>query len=147
MTNPIPAAHRAALALVLLAPATLLPEAAHAEPFTLFIYETASDIALRTDATGAGAAYWAGYATFGAEAQAAGILRGGAALQTDSTAFATLSAAGTNGGAFVTAPLSLGGYFQIDVPDLATAELWAAKLPASGTGAVEIRAGYPVPGM
>ena len=39
--------------------------AASAEPFTIFIWKTPEDIALRADQGGAGQAYWAAYASYG----------------------------------------------------------------------------------
>jgi hypothetical protein len=33
----------------------------------------------------------------------------------------------------------LGGFYEIDVPDLDTALDWAARCPAAATGAVEVR--------
>ena len=124
------------------AAALLAAAPAAAEPFTLMIWETPEDIALRTDTTEAGQAYWGGYMAFAQEAGAAGILRGGSALMTDAGSIVTLGAAPA-----ATGPLLLGGYFQIDVPDLAAAQDWAAKLPAAATGAVAIHPGYPAPGM
>jgi hypothetical protein len=118
---------------------------AHAAPFTLFIYETAEDLALRSDTTEKGAAYWSAYAAIGKDMGAAGVLRGGSALVT--TKVTTVSATGPAASAFAAAPLALGGYFQIDVADEAAAIEWAAKIPAAVTGAVEVRAGYAVPGM
>jgi hypothetical protein len=61
---------------------------------------------------------------------------------TDASAIVTLGATPAAVGR-----LRLGGYFEIDVPDLAAAKDWAAKLPASQTGAVAIHPGYPAPGM
>ena len=37
----------------------------------------------------------------------------------------------------------LGGYYLIEVPDLDAALDWAAKCPAAGTGALEIRPNMP----
>ena len=124
------------------AAATFLAAPAVAEPFTLMIWETPEEIALRTDTTEAGQAYWGAYMAFAQEAGAAGVIRGGSALMTDVASIVTLGAAPSAEGA-----LLLGGYFQIDVPDLAAAKDWAAKLPASRTGAVAIHQGYPAPGM
>ena len=124
------------------AAAILVAAPAFAEPFTLMIWETPEEIALRTDTTEAGQAFWAAYMAFAQEAGAAGVIRGGSALMTDAAAIVTLGAGPSAGGA-----LLLGGYFQIDVPDLAAAKDWAAKLPASRTGAVAIHPGYPAPGM
>lgn len=126
----------------ILAAAALFTTPALAEPFTLMIWETPEDIALRTDTSEAGQAYWAGYMAFAEEAGAAGVIRGGSPLETDTVVTVAEAAPEFAAGALV-----LGGYFQIDVPDLATARDWAAKLPASKTGAVAIHPGYPAPAM
>jgi hypothetical protein len=128
--------------LALAAAAALLAAPALAEPFTLMIWETPEDIALRTDTTEAGQAYWGGYMAFAEAAGAAGVLRGGSALMTEAGRIVTIGATPAAPG-----PLLLGGYFQIEVPDLAAARAWAAKLPAAATGAVAIQPGYPAPGM
>jgi hypothetical protein len=125
-----------------LAAALIAAAPAVAEPFTLMIWETPEEIALRTDTTNAGLTYWGGYMAFAEEAGAAGVLRGGAPLMTEADSIVTLGTAQEAMG-----PLRLGGYFQIEVPDLAAAKDWAAKLPASRTGAVAIHPGYPAPGM
>lgn len=137
-----------------LAAAALLALAAlpgKAGPFTLFVYESPADIALRTDTGAAGAGYWAAYAAFAAEAGKAGILRGGAPLMTGTDRIRAVrlrdgerevTEAGPGPG-----PFRLGGYFQIDVPDLAAALDWAAKLPAARTAFVEVVEGYPAPAM
>ena len=127
----------AALALAL-APASL----AAAEPFTLLIYETPEELALRTAKGDAGAAYWGGYGAFAAEAGAAGILRGGAALHTGAAHIGTVGpvAARDTG-------LRISGYFQIDVATMEDATAWAARIPAAASGRVEIVRGYPAPGM
>lgn len=109
-----------------------------AEPFVLLIHETPDQIALRTDPGQAGMAYWNAYAAWGQQAAEAGVMRGGAAMVP--VPVATL-------GRVDPAALVLGGFFQIDVPDVATAREWAARLPAATTGAVEIRSLEPTPGM
>lgn len=109
-----------------------------AEPFVLLIHESPAQIALRTDPGTAGQAYWAAYADWGRQAATAGVMRGGAAMVP--VPAATL-------GTLAAAPLVLGGFFQIEVPDLAAAQDWAAKLPAARTGAVEIRSLVATPGM
>lgn len=124
--------------------ATLVP--ATAAPFTLFIYEHADQLALRPATDDAAAAYWAAYDLFGKDLAAAGVLRGGSALNTASPVAVVSAGADQAGGFFATSPLALGGYFQIDVATEAEAIAWAKKLPTSG-GVVEVRAGYPVPGM
>ncbi len=132
---------RAALAaMALAAPAS-------AEPFTLFIYETPAELALRSDKGAAGAGYWQSYAAFANAATRAGILRGGSALRPEPEETVTLTAAGASGRDHATSDLALGGYFQIDVADRTAATEWAAKLPAASTGAVEVRSGFPAPAM
>lgn len=126
----------------LVIPALLMGMACHpalAESFVLLIHETPEQIALRSDAGAAGQEYWAAYAAFGQEAAAAGVLRGGAAMVPQPVAQVGQPVA--PGG------LLLGGFFVIDVADAAAATEWAAKLPAAATGAVEIRATIPGPGM
>jgi hypothetical protein len=109
-----------------------------AEPFVLVIYETADQLALRDDPGDAGKVYWGGFAAFGAKAQAAGILRGGAALTP--VPVATI-------GTLEPAALTFSGFFQIDVPTVAEAESWAAKVPAAATGAVSVRSTLQLPNM
>ncbi len=116
----------AALVLLLAAPA------AQAAEYTLFIFESADQIAARTDPARA-KAYWSGYAAFAAEAGKAGVMRGGAGVE----------AAGPAVGSGAPLPSALGGYFVIDVPDLATASSWAQRIPAAKGGRVEIRQHLP----
>jgi hypothetical protein len=42
-------------------------------------------------------------------------------------------------GPYAASKEQLGGYYIIDVPDLDTALAWAARNPAAGSGAVEVR--------
>lgn len=125
----------------------VLGATARSEPYTLFIYESPEQLALRPASGDAAAAYWNAYDAFGKELAAAGVLRGGSAL----TTAAPVALLGVDEGG-VASPVArsgrpLGGYFQIDVATDAEAIAWAAKVPAGGTGVVEVRAGYPVPGM
>jgi hypothetical protein len=105
---------------------------AGAADYTLFIYESAADIAARTDAEKS-SAYWGAYAAFADEATRAGVMRGGAGIEP----------VGATVGAAAPAWPTLGGYFVIAVPDLATARQWAAKLPAARTGRVDVRPHLP----
>lgn len=119
---------------------------AGAAPYTLFIYEDPGQLALRPASGDAAAAYWGAYDAFGKALAAAGVLRGGAALTTGAPV--ALVGGGENAGMPVArSGLPLGGYFQIDVANGAEALDWAAKVPTAGLGVVEVRAGYPVPGM
>ncbi len=136
---------------ILLTAAFLLPSGlAGAEPYTLLVFENATERAKRVDTGEVGAAYWDGYAAFAAEAQSAGILRGGTVLHADEK---TLSLSLQDGNSRraeamdANAPLKLGGFFKIDVASEDEALAWAAKLPAARSGRIEIRADYPAPRM
>jgi hypothetical protein len=85
------------------------------------------------------------YATFGAEAGAAGVLAGGNALYPTDTA-TTVSVFGGKGGEVVTTdgPFAetkevLGGYYLLDCKDLDEAISWAARIPGAWHGQVEVR--------
>lgn len=92
-----------------------------AEAFTLFIYETQDEIALRDDTSEEGAAYWAAWTEFNAGLVRAGAVRGGAPLIPSGV---LESADG----------LVLGGYFVIEAADEETAEDFAAAAPSSARG-------------
>jgi hypothetical protein len=121
-----------------------------AEPWTILIYETPAQIELRADKGDKGLDYWNAYRDFGSEAGSAGVLKGGGVLHPRENAATVRLVAGKA----VTSPphdadkdLKLGGYFVIDVPDMAAAVEWASKVPAASTGQVEIRSGFAAPGM
>lgn len=88
---------------------------ASAAEFTLLIFESPKELARRDSKTEA-AAYWGAYNQFAGELAQAGVLRGGTALDADTSK---------------TKDSRLGGYFVIDAADLATAKMWAAKAPAA----------------
>ena len=131
----------------LTAVATIAASSAEAAPYTLFIYESAEQLGLRPGDAAATLAYWEAYDTFGKALAAAGVLLGGSALTTGapvSQVAAGAAAAAT--AAYADSALALGGYFQIEVGTDADAIAWARKLPVID-GVIEVRAGYPVPGM
>lgn len=107
--------------------------AAQAAEFTLMIYETPGDLAKRNDEAQA-AAYWAPYNAFAGELAAAGVLRGGSALSETESA----TVRGSPGTKVTTKQPRLGGYFVIDVADLAAAKQWASKAPPAAV-AIEVR--------
>lgn len=142
--NSIPVLRFAAL-LLGLAGATAL----QAEAYTIFLYETDADFAARTDEK-RGPAYWGAFAAYGEKLKAAGVLRGGAALHSGTKAQTVQVKGGqrtVKAGTFAKSPISLGGYFIIDVPNLEAALSWAEQAPNAASGAVEVRPAYPVPGM
>ena len=125
--------------------------AASAAEFTLFIYETPADIALRTDPSSPGQAYWAAYGGFAKALEEARVIRGGAPLQPPSAGKVVSAAEGetaVSDGAYASTELVLGGYFKIDVADEAAALAWAGKAPAAVRGGkVEVRPSFAAPKM
>jgi hypothetical protein len=97
-----------------------------AADFTLFIYESPTQLALRTDPGAKGAAYWQGFAAAGGALAKSGALKGGAAL--DPTA-ASLGSGRSPGPT---------GYFIVTAPNLAAAKALAANIPAARSGRVDI---------
>jgi hypothetical protein len=73
---------------------------------------------------------------------AAGVHRGGNALQATDTA-ATVRVRDTetlvSDGPYAETKEMLAGYYLIDVPDLDTALAWAAKIPSVDYGSIEVR--------
>ncbi len=73
---------------------------------------------------------------------AAGVMRGGNALQPALTATTVRVRGGqreVHDGPYAEAKESLGGYYIIEVDDLDQALAWAARNPAASSGAVEVR--------
>jgi hypothetical protein len=99
---------------------------AMAADYTLLIYESPAQLALRTDPGPKGAAYWKGFADAGAALAKAGALKGGAALD---------PRAASVGKGTASAPT---GYFVISAPSVEAATALAAALPAAKTGHVDI---------
>lgn len=105
---------------------------ASAEPFTIFVYEPATEIALRTDATEVGAAYWADWTAFSVALAQAGAIQGGAPLMVE--------AAGD-------APV-LSGYFIIDAATPEAAQALADASPAEARGGMTVLTShFPTPAM
>ena len=87
-------------------------------------------------------AMMAGYQAFNDRLDAAGIAWSGEARQDVSTATSITRKGGkveTMDGPFAETKEQLGGYYQIDLPDLDTALRYAAMIPAVDYGTVEIR--------
>ncbi|MCA9490600.1 MAG: YciI family protein [Myxococcales bacterium] len=82
------------------------------------------------------------YFAFTREVREAGALLGGDALHPVASATTVRVRGGrttTTDGPFAETKEQLGGYYLIDVPDLDAALAWAAKIPASETGSIEVR--------
>jgi hypothetical protein len=113
--------------------------------YAILAMEAPADYAARTDPT-ASEAYWASWAGYVAALRESGILSAGAGLQPPALATTVRMRGGTTDvqdGPFAEVKEHLGGVFLIDVPDLDTAMLWAARCPAATLGSVEVRPVIP----
>jgi hypothetical protein len=84
----------------------------------------------------------AAYMAYGEALNKAGVLGGSHRLQPTAAATTVRIANGKSqvlDGPYVDSKEQLGGYFLIDVKDLDAAISWAARCPAAGHGAVEVR--------
>jgi hypothetical protein len=109
--------------------------------YTILIYETEAAFSSRTDA-GRKEAYWGAYRAYTQALQAAGVMVGGAGLQPPPLGTTVRQRDGkrqVQDGPYAETKEQLGGFYEIDVPDLDTALDWAARCPAASTGAVEVR--------
>lgn len=85
------------------------------------------------------------YGEFGEKAGAAGVLRGGEALQ-DTNMATTVRVEGGKGGTaihsdgpFAETKEVLGGFYLLDCNDLDEALAWAAQIPGAWHGMIEVR--------
>lgn len=82
------------------------------------------------------------YGKFSKEAQAAGILGDGQALQPISTASSVQLREGKTtitDGPFAETKEQLGGFYLLNCKDLDEATYWAAKIPSARYGTIELR--------
>ena len=108
--------------------------------YMLLIYNEPSS--WETMSEGERGAIYTAYSTFTEELQASGKMVAGDALQDTSTATSVRVRDGetlTTDGPFAETKEVLGGYYLIDVDTLDEALEWAAKLPGSTYGTVEVR--------
>jgi hypothetical protein len=109
--------------------------------YTLMIYESADDFALRADPKKS-KAYWAAWPLYTKALQEAGVFVGGAGLQPPDTATVVKLRGGqrhVQDGPYAETKEQLGGFYIIQTPDLDTALDWAARVPVGPGGLVEIR--------
>jgi len=130
-----------------LAGVTLMAAAgAQAETYTLLLFEGPGDLAARNDKGAVGQTYWNAYNAYAVKLQSAGVLRGGTALVIDG-GVATVDVSGSRRAPLSSSDRKLGGYFIIEVTDMAAAEALAKLAPAVLHGAVEIHQNAPNPTM
>lgn len=109
--------------------------------YTILVYETANEMHARTDERRQ-PAYWGAYKAYTQALQKAGVMVGGSGLQPPSVGTTLRQRDGkrqVQDGPYADTKEQLGGYYEIEVPDLDTALDWAARCPAASTGAVEVR--------
>jgi hypothetical protein len=109
--------------------------------YTLLVYETAAELAARTDPARQDS-YWGAYRAYTKALADAGVMIGGAGLQPPPTATTVRHQQGARrvqDGPFAETKEQLGGYYLIEVPGLDQALEWAARCPAASSGAVEVR--------
>lgn len=108
----------------------------------ILAFEAPGGFAKRTDKAQY-KAYMDGWYAFGDALQAAGVFRGGAALQAPQTATVIRIANGRRSvedGPFTDSKEQLGGYFLVEVASLDEAAELSKKCPAAKDGRVDVRA-------
>ena len=97
-----------------------------------------------------GAKMMAEYRSFTDELKASGRMKGGAPLESVSTATTVRVKAGKTlrtDGPFAETREQLGGFYLIEAKDLDEAVMVAAKIPGAKTGSIEVRPVMQLPGM
>ena len=111
--------------------------------YTILIYETAADFALRKDPdTKRREAYWSAWPPFAQALRDAGVFVSGAGLEPPETGTTLRFRNGerlVQDGPFADTKEQLGGFFVINVPDLDTALDWAARTPHAAGRICEVR--------
>lgn len=113
--------------------------------YSILVYLSEDDIAAQTDPARA-PAHFAAYAAYAKALSEAGVLAGGAGLQTPGTATTVRLRGGARqvqDGPFAVTKEQLAGFFTIEVPDLDRALEWAARCPSVATGSAEVRPHLP----
>ncbi len=113
--------------------------------YTLLIYTTPEELALRSDPTNQ-QEYWAAWPRYAKSLVDAGVHAGGAGLQLPETATTVRMSGGqrlVQDGPYADTKEQLGGYFVINVPDLDAALEWAARCPVQPGSVVEVRPNLP----
>ena len=109
--------------------------------YTILIYESDADFKTRTDAARKDT-YWGAYRAYTVALREAGVMTGGAGLQPPHAGTTLRQRDGkrhVQDGPYADTKEQLGGFYEIEVPDLDKALEWAARGPAAATGVVEVR--------
>ncbi|WP_431302735.1 YciI family protein [Sediminicoccus sp. BL-A-41-H5] len=117
--------------------------------YVMLFAEPASEVAKRNDPAAA-PAYWGAWTAYMQAMGEAGVMRGGQGLEPSSLATTLRLRDGqrhVQDGPYADSKEQLGGFVTIEVPDLDTALEWAARSPAAGVGAVEVRPVMAPPGQ
>ncbi|MGH9584559.1 MAG: YciI family protein [Bryobacteraceae bacterium] len=111
--------------------------------YTILIYETAADFAVRADPDPKKReAYWAAWPPYSKTLKDAGVFVSGAGLQPPETATSLRFREGerlVQDGPYAETKEQLGGFFVLNVPDLDTALDWAARCPRAPGRVIEVR--------
>ena len=114
--------------------------------YALIVYETESAVNARTDDDRKDA-YWGAYRAYSQALTEAGVITGGAALQSSHTATTVQVKGGqcqVQDGPYADTKEQLGGFFIVDLPDLDAALEWAARCPGASSGTIEVRPLLPM---
>ena len=109
--------------------------------YMLLFRETAAEVAKSNDPV-LSEAYWGAWGAYVDAVEKAGIIVSGAPLKPPHTATTVRIRDGqrhVQDGPYADTKEQLGGFYVINVPDLDTALLWAARCPAASGGSVEVR--------
>lgn len=113
--------------------------------YTILIYESPAELALRTDERKRDA-YWGGIPPYFKAVHDAGIFVAGSGLQPPETATTLTVRDGrrqVQDGPYAETKEQLAGYFIVDVPDRETALDWAARFPHVEGKTFEVRPNLP----
>ena len=110
--------------------------------YIILIYGDEKNFAMMSESPEAKADMYAAFMRYGADMQAAGVLRGGAELKPTHSATTVRVRNGktlTTDGPFAETKEQLGGYYIVECANLDEAIEAAGKLPAVKYGTVEVR--------
>lgn len=114
--------------------------------FTALIYAEEGPWETLTDAERE--SWYERYAAFGREAEEAGVLAGGHELASTRDATTVRVRSGeelVTDGPYAEVKEALGGFYVLECASMDAALEWAAKIPAAGYGAIEVRPVYVDP--